>query len=148
MFKYRSFHSFDSPVNNGYYRYVKSGFNEYGDEVSHWTLPDYAKYSKPRVRNDKPEEKTIKWFAKYIKKFEQKGVKVVNMPPVCLESYCERVHNNSVDSAMLQIGYPYVVEPKFMAVDDSCWYNCGYHINKHGVDQNTQKIIAILKQLK
>ena len=122
------------------YRYVADGFNEYGDEESHWYLEsDNPKIDENKVENNgQIDPGFVNWLQKTLKRFEEKGVIVILLPPVTINS-------ESINDGISHIGYQYVVEPREMVLADSCYYNAVYHVNREGVIQNTSKIISILK---
>ena len=139
--------TFDKPEATEVCDYCKSGFNEFGDEVSHWTLKSHTtKYPKPTPKSSKINPKMVEWLTETINSYEQSGGKVVMLPPVCIKSHLEALSSVAVtDSTLSKIGHPYLATPEFMSVDDSCFFDTGYHVNKAGVDQNTGKIIGILR---
>lgn len=139
--------SFDSPTVNNKFEYVKSGFNEFGDEVSHKAYPS-VKY----VSSGKPNTETVKksfmdWLADIIQRYEQAGANVVMLPPVCIESHFKVSYNDNIEKALGEINHPYITSPESMVLDDSCTFNTGYHMNKEGIRQNTRNIISNLKRL-
>lgn len=139
--------SFDSPTVNTKYAYVKSGFNEYGDEISHIKFPNikYISSGKPDTR--KVNNIFMNWLAKTIRQYEQVGAKVVMLPPVCIESHFKVSYNDNIERALININHPYLTNPESMVLHDSCAFNTGYHMNKEGVRQNTRNIIKNLKRL-
>ena len=129
------------------YRYVADGFNEYGDEESHWYLEsDNPKIDKNRVENiGLIDTDFVNWLQRLLKRFESKGVRIILIPPVTIDSYFGSVYSESINDCISGIGYQYAVDPREMVLADSCYYNAVYHVNREGVMQNTNKIISILK---
>ena len=140
--------SFDKPSVNSNFAYVKSGFNEFGDEVSHLNYP-IMKYT-PSNKLNKSEVRSdfVEWLKETIHIYEKKGAKVIMLPPVCINSHFKSSYNDNIEKALININYPYVTKPSQMALDDSCVFNTGYHVNSYGVRQNTNKIINTLKLLR
>lgn len=140
--------SLDSPTENAKFAYIASGFNKYGDEISHLNYPD-EKY-KPTKKNNEKEIKVefMNWLNETIERYEQAGATVVMLPPVCIQSYFHAQYNHHIEDALKAINHPYVVSPSSMALDDSYMFNTGYHINREGRQQNTQNIIRSLYFLK
>ena len=147
LIKYPIKKTFNSPVATTKYEYLKSGFNEYGDEESHWNLPkqdgNVSKKETRDINNDFMEYLVI-----MINKYEAKGAKILLLPPVCPIASYKASHNDNIDKALISIGYPYIYEPSKMALSDTCSFNGGYHVDKEGVRQNTQHIIDALRFLK
>lgn len=131
------------------YRYVADGFNEYGDEESHWYLEsDNPKIDENRKDNTgQIDAGFVDWLKRILNRFGAKGVKVIMIPPVTIDSYFESVYSESINGCVSNIGYQYVVDPREMVLADSCYYNAVYHVNREGVTQNTCKIISILKEI-
>ena len=130
----------------GNFRYTASGFNNYGDEVSHLNFPNEQVIVSDKHKNKMVNTDFMKWLADIIHQYEQAGVEVIMLPPVCVESYYNNVYNANIANALEKIGHPYIVEPSYMMLDDSCYFNTGYHINRHGVLQNTSHIIKIMRE--
>ena len=139
--------SFDTPTVNNKFMYVKSGFNEYGDEVSHLSYPSVEYSSSNKTNTKQVHSEFMSWLADAITKYEQAGATVIMLPPVCVESHFKATYNDNVEQALKEINHPYLVSPESMVVDDSCSFNTGYHMNEEGVRQNTTNIITTLKQL-
>ncbi len=60
--------------------YKASGFNEYGDEVLHWTLPSSFISSQP-IKGEFDESFGL-YFVRQLYEIEKKGCKVIIIPPV------------------------------------------------------------------
>lgn len=137
--------SFDSSAINKNFDYSRSGFNEFGDEVSHIHYPNikYVSSGKPSTKG--VDEDFMDWLAKIILQYERLGVKLVMLPPVCIESCFKISYNDNISRALDSIHHPYIVSPWSMVLDDSCTFDTGYHVNKEGIRQNTANIIKSLK---
>lgn len=126
------------------FEYTRRGFNEFGDEVSHFNYPNKFVNSLPkRTRNIDCD--FIGWLKRIIDQYEKSGVKVIILPPICTLSYFELEYDSNIKSSLESIQHPYMVPPLVMTVDDSCMFNSPHHINKDGVYQSTCKLIEILK---
>lgn len=138
--------SFDSPkAEQGKYAYVASGFNDLGDEVSHWSCPNGALKASGKFSRQVDED-FVQWLATTIHKYEEAGAEVIMLPPVCVQSHYENDYNDDIAKALKSIGRPYVVAPSYMVLDDSCYFNTGYHVNRSGVIQNTNHIITVMRE--
>lgn len=148
LLKYPLSGSWNSSEINAKYAYVASGFNEYGDEVSHLNFPSekIAISNKQTKANGAINIDFMKWLADIIHQYEQIGVEVIMLPPVCVKSYYNNVYNANFAKELEKISHPYIVEPSYMVLDDSCYFNTGYHVNNNGVLQNTSHIIKVMRE--
>lgn len=139
--------SLDSPSCNDSYRYVASGFNDLGDEVSHWTLPpgdvELSQPFTPRIIN----ADFMHWLDGTLHACQQRGATVVMLPPICPRQHFGCTYDPAIAHALDSIGYPYAAPPAWLTVPDKCNYNGGYHVNRMGVDIATARIIAMLGKL-
>lgn len=147
VLNYTTTKSFDTPSENDNFAYVKSGFNELGDEVGHFKYPNIVEPPLRKVEDRTVDKDFMVWLADMIQQYEQRGAKVVMLPPVCLTTHFIALYNNNIGEALGSIHHPYIVDPQDMVLDDSCAFNTGYHLNEEGVRQNTSKIIKILRPL-
>lgn len=135
----------DKPVKT--YEYRKSGFNEYGDEVSHWTLKSgNPKISVSKITGDFNED-FYQYFLSVVRSWEQRGVSVIMMPPAIYDKQYDVCHNEiSRLSKRLQAdGHPFKAETSLFAYPDSLMFDTPYHINKKGVDKRTRDVIKALR---
>lgn len=147
VMNYTTTKSFDTPSENENFAYVKSGFNELGDEVGHFKYPNIVEPPLRKVEDRTVDKDFMVWLADMIQQYELRGATVVMLPPVCIATHFIALYNKKVGEALGSIHHPYIVDPKDMVLDDSCAFNTGYHLNEEGVRQNTSKIIKILKPL-
>lgn len=129
------------------FHYAASGFNELGDEVSHWTLPPQAVESSSFMASTAINRDFMAWLKNVISRYEKCGATVVMLPPVCPKSHFDYCYNSYIDHALDSIGRPYAIPPVAMALDDRYAYNGGYHINRDGVTINSRRIISVLRNL-
>lgn len=146
LLSYLSTKSFDKEVSSVTFSYTRSGFNEYGDEVSHLNYPNQPELQKSEGKERIVNEDFIIWLDKMLKRYEDAGVVVLMVPPVCTKSLFEVAYSESIEKALKRINRPYVVNPTYMVLDDSCKFNTGYHVDKNGVKQNTEHLISILNK--
>ena len=134
--------SMDSPPSTNHFTYVASGFNEFGDEVSHLAYPscDYhpTGYSEERAVRDS----FCGWLRRIVAAYREKGVRVVMMPPACTASYFATHYNAHVADALNAIRLPYESDPLAAVLPDSSYFDSGYHFNRQGVELNTERLIA------
>lgn len=144
FFQKTSHGSWDTPVKSATFVYLASGFNKYGDEVSHFDYPN-KKY-KPAGKKKQEDVKAgfIDWLDNEIRRYEQAGAKVVMLPPVCIKSHFLQVYDERINEALTEILHPYIVPPSSMVLDDSYMFDTEYHMNREGCNLNTQNIIRSL----
>lgn len=146
----------NSPINKGKYfntknktpkDYRASGFNEYGDEIQHWTLESRGSGA------IKPIKETFnKQFGNYfIEKVKtlQKVCSVFVIPPI----YVEKAYNKNkkkvheVEEFLREKECPFLVTPETHVLSDENAYDTYYHMNRQGVDKYTSYIIEELRPL-
>lgn len=138
--------SWDSSIINEKFEYVKSGFNEYGDEVSHFKYPDTSVEPLGTIETRNVDNDFMTWLADIIGDYQKAGAIVLMMPPVCPATYFHEAFNKNIEEALHDIHQPYIVSPASMVLDDSCAFNGGYHVNEEGVRQNTAHMIDVLRK--
>ena len=135
--------SLDTPVPKDHFDYTACGFNAYGDEVSHLRFP--GSYAPSSYKETRPiREEFIGWLRSVLHDMEQRGIKLVMLPPACVDSYFKGHYRNAIAQALQAIGYPYAAPPQSMTLPDSLAFDSGYHLNSQGVEKNTKRIIEIL----
>lgn len=145
LLRYPLMKSFDTPTNGASFKYLKSGFNEYGDEVSHLNYPSKKIHTSGEREKRTVNKEFMKWFYDMITKYEQAGASIILIPPVCVKSYFKVSYNDNISKELTAIHHPYIVPPLSMTLDDSCSFDTGWHMNSDGVSQNTANIIKVLK---
>ena len=128
-------------------RYTASGFNEYGDEVAHLTMPGIEIPNE--IKKKRPlDEEFCNYFANKMKEIEQMGCVVIVTPP----AHCENLYNAEIDNIegickkLEELGYPFNTDPHNHTIPDSCAFDTWYHLNRQGVEIYTGKIIEELKK--
>ena len=136
----------DTRASDTKFEYVLNGFNELGDEVSHLNYPSQPCPPAEGRETRQVDGETVQWLQEQLHQYEQAGARILMVPPVNVRSNLVACHNDNIDQALEEIGYPYIVSPEVMAVDDSCYFNTGYHMNRAGVEQNTRRLIFLLRE--
>lgn len=144
LVKYPIRKSWDKPSNGNVF--FKDGFNEYGDEVNHLAFKGIGARATGRREEREVDTDFLMWFDKTVQQYESAGAKVIMMPPVDVETCFKEGYNDKLEVALKSINRWYVVNPKYMVLDDSCSYDGGGHVTKEGVRQNTGHIIEILRK--
>jgi hypothetical protein len=127
--------------------YSRSGFNSYGDLISHLDRPQ------PGVLNDKLKMTYAKYkgidvlnsFSDYAR---SQNIKVIFLYPTYCESEYES--NKTVIDAYAEdfkkdLKIPILNTPADFVYPDSLFYNTVYHLNKRGRELRTRKLIEILQ---
>ena len=133
------------------YLYKKSGFNAVGDEVSHLSLPSDVDmhYFTPSGMEASLDNTYLDEFAAEVRRLENKGIKVLLLPPAIYEAgyNLKTAAIAKVASALSDRGIPFRADTKNFAYPVDMMYNTEYHINKLGVKANTQNILEVLHKL-
>jgi len=138
--------SLDAQNKNEDFVFVKGGFNEFGDEVSHLDYPNQKYIPSGMTFSSDIDPDFMKWLCCTLRLYEKAGAQIIMMPPACIESYFKEKYHHNIKDSLVKRGFPYIVEPSSMVVNDNCMFNSGYHFNSEGVRQNTANIIRILKK--
>lgn len=141
--------TFDTPIpkKEDPYAYCNSGFNKYGDEVSHWYLKTDGE---PRLNdpanNWKYDKEFGEWYFGKLKSISNKATVIIMPPALAHTSFAiQEKYINQIATIYKSEGFPYAANPISMSIPDKDMYNTNYHCNKSGVDLNTSRIIEILK---
>lgn len=125
--------------------YLASNFNQYGDEVKHWTLEN--KYiSHPGPMKAKFNHSFGQYFITELKKLQQR-CSVYMLPPAFCETLLTACQPQikEVSLFLAKKGFPFLTSPEKFAFPEDDMYDTDYHLNKEGVDQRTTLVIKILK---
>lgn len=138
---------FDTLPSKEFYQYLASGFNEYGDEVSHWNL-SAGKVDVPRITVD--EHKTVdedfmNWFTGIIHRYKEKGCQVHIMPEIGTDHSFQR-YFPGIQAALEKNGLELMAAPDALIVDNCYMFNGPGHLNREGVNIITERIINLLKK--
>ena len=136
------------------YMYVASGFNEYGDESSHWHLPYKKGYNTkafPVEILTKKDATISDDYLIYLKdvlaKYAEKGASVILMPEINSESYYQRSECHDIERAMANYGMAFDLRPDDLVFSDSYGYDgwCSNHFNYQGVQAVSEKMVQLIK---
>lgn len=134
-----------------YFVYKKSGFNEFGDEVSHWTLP--SKMIQTTRNTDFTRYDIDKDFTKYylskLCEMQDAGVKVVVLPGMMGASEYEQEKDYITRFLRFwkENGGGFDGNVRDYIVPDDCLQDVCFHMNKKGVDRITMTSIRDLKRI-
>ncbi|MBR1543619.1 MAG: hypothetical protein IJ626_01840 [Muribaculaceae bacterium] len=147
LVKYPFTGNINQDVPSDEFKYRRSGFNRWGDEVSHYELPAGRLQLTGKTEDNKIDPAFMDWLDDCFRQFEQRGAQVIILPPVCCESYFSIVNDPSIAQAMDAIGRPFAAPMKAMVLSDSCSYDYAYHVTREGVRQNSLNIIRAIKPI-
>lgn len=140
--------SFDTPAprKGQPYEYCASGFNKYGDEVSHWYLkPDGILRLNDPANNWKYDNDFGQWYFNNLRSISRKATVIIMPPALAHTSFnIQRKYIYQLASIYKSEGFPYAADPESMSIPDEDMYNTNYHCSKSGVDLNTGRIINVL----
>lgn len=137
---------FDSIQNKESFNYLKSGFNEVGDEVSHFQYEN-LKTNLSTIPNKYIDKEFVIWLKNMLLKYDSAGATVIMLPPVIAYTHFAGAYNERISEVLNDIQHPYIVNPEFMVVPDKFSFNSGYHVDERGATINTLKIIEIIKSV-
>lgn len=129
------------------FEYKRSGFNLNGDEVSHWHYS--SKHITPGNTIREPFNDTFfQNFVGIISDLKKKCT-VLLMPPAIQEETFNNQKNNIIflRCKLQEEGIDYIADPSMFAYSSDCLFDSYYHLNKKGVDLNTDRIISILQSI-
>ncbi len=133
------------------YQYKLDGFNSLGDEVSHWTLPsgvDMHTFVVGAIDNPLDTD-FLQKFVSDLSEAERRGVRVVVLPPAIYDAgyKAKKPFIDSVSAYLMENGMPFQADTELFAYPADMMYNTEYHLNKAGVDANTQNVISALRRV-
>lgn len=148
---------FDTPVATNEFQYALSGFNEYGDEASHWTVPFKKGVTvskphdlvRPKVKTLEPNDDFMNYLKRTVDAYRQKGA-TINLLPEPSSELGNASHNLFlIEKALNDEGLQYCTNPKNMVFSDSYGYSewGGAHFNRQGVTEVSKRIVSVFKGL-
>lgn len=132
------------------FSYSRSGFNEYGDEISHWNLPSDAVMTKEGIGTatfQSLNEKFIRYFIQWAEDLQARGCRVILMPPAVSADFMRIsvTHVEKLASILKSQGHPFAAAPEEFMYPIDYMYNTYYHLNRKGVIANSNQICEALK---
>lgn len=123
--------------------YARDGFNKYGDIMSHWNLefPNHVINEKHTI--NLPSDEVFDFLSNFKKEMDNKGIKVIFVPPPYHVDCFKRNQKNIMKIAKKLEEYhlDYIAPPKRYSFADSLFFDTMYHLTKKGVDKRTQYLI-------
>ncbi len=147
LIKYPVTKSFNTIQSRSHFQYLRSGFNEFGDEICHNQYVLKSVRMKPAPKYDTIDKSFISFLVERRNQLELRGGKVILLPPAMVNSYYDSLFPMQVRDALLNNNLGYVVDPQYLLYHDSCMFDTGYHLNKYGTVQNSQRIVNVLRNV-
>lgn len=142
---------FDTPVSRDYYIWNASGFNEYGDEASHWMLPAGMEVQglgvapPEEVMHVNVDSDFIAWLQEVVATYRSHGARVFIMPEIGTESSYHTRYSPDFDAALSSVGLSFMCAPSEMTVSDEYAYNSPQHLNREGAAEISSRLIHFIK---
>ncbi|WNZ43980.1 hypothetical protein Q2T42_19290 [Leptolyngbya boryana CZ1] len=131
--------------------YTRAGFNQYGDTVAHYPLPDdtnklagegrYYRFESERI------QRTIRAMNQFYEFCRSQGAQVFFVYPPLMP----RVLNmNQAEIAKIEtelthsLRFPILGKPEEFAYSDTDYFDTRYHLNQRGVQQRTEDLVRYL----
>ena len=125
--------------------YKRESFNEYGDEVMHWTWENQyiANPADTSQVNSKISKKALSLVADFKNFTEKQGAAFYIIPPAFRYSNSLNSRNliKNIEDQLSEKGINFAITPENCNIADSLFFNTAYHLNKQGVDIYTEMIL-------
>lgn len=123
------------------FKYLKSGFDERGDEVSHRVKPTDKDMTNYHCSPSFTE------FISLVHDMECRGIRVLLLPPAILDTElaADRPMIDTLVRRFRSVGIPYQAPLNTFAYPAKYLYNSSYHLNADGVVRNTHNVLTALK---
>jgi len=128
--------------------YLRNSFNEYGDVVAHYDLENQNFI--PNVYCNNLNKETFLFLNEFNERIKQKGGEILFFYPAYNKKAYE-LNSSYITNANNQLKSTLDIE--FMSpeidgiMDDSCFFNTEYHLNKTGVEIRSQQFIEQFRKL-
>ena len=130
--------------------YVRSGFNHFGDVVSHLESPR-AKELRSRVKEDYRYWEGIPMLNNFYAEVSAREVQVYYLFPCYAKSEFE-VNSEAIyllaKDLAADLDFEIINSVSDFVFEDSLFFDTVYHLNKKGRDQRTKKLIEIIRKSK
>lgn len=135
------------PPKNTPRAYKASNFNEYGDEVNHWTLSSIP-IATPTKFKDGLNVAMCNYFIDRLKELQMR-CNVIVVPPAYRQAAFDINKKNvqEVTEFLNREGFPFAISPQESVFLDEYIYDSDNHLNKKGVDRRTTLLIKYLKNV-
>lgn len=127
--------------------YTRAGFNQYGDTVAHYPLPDdtkklagegrYYQFESERI------QRTIQAMNQFYEFCRSQGAQVFFIYPPLMPRVLDmnQAEIAKIETALTQaLQFPILGNPKELAYSDTDYFDTRYHLNQRGVRQRTEDL--------
>lgn len=138
---------YDTPCDTSQFNYSATGFDEYGDEVSHLRFSNDFVYH--RVLETRPFNiRFARWLVQELTRLSD-NVIIVNLPPATIVSAVQDKMSTIrlVEHSFSGTPFRYALRPMDMAVPDSMAFNTIYHLDAAGRRLNTERIVRAVRRV-
>ena len=128
--------------------YRLSAFNTHGDVVAHWGQPK-ENYMHHKIQSeDKFSEAYFSYLTDKVKQMQDRGVKVIIVPPVIEKTSFEIQSKNvkRIEESYKKHNLYQECPSEIFAFADSLTYNTPYHFGKQGADKRTLLLVPIIRK--
>ncbi len=128
--------------------FIRNGFNQYGDLVSHYNNPPIRPLPLALLSENTSLQAPIADMNAFYKTMRAKGVSVVFVYPTYSNSSFKHHHkiiNKLEKEYQTYAQFPILGKPSDGVFDDSLYHDMAYHLTQKGGDLRTQKLIQLLK---
>lgn len=147
---------FDPKQENLEFRYIASGFNEHGDEFSHWIIPSRNNKKDLEAEEDassnhiEVDESFLVYLKNAIEIYEKKGADVLLMPEISSHKSYVEFNPVQIKEMMKRHGLEFFTTPKNLEFHDSCSFDIwgDAHLSRNGVTLASKRIVALLRNQK
>ncbi len=146
---------FDPSDSSQVFQFKASGFNEYGDEVSHWTIPSALDKDQISPNTETSTPKNIKvnncfliFLKNSIEEYKRKGAYVMLMPEISSHKKYLEYNPIYIQEIMKKHNLFFLTNPKHLEFHDSCSYDewGGAHLSRLGVTIASKRIVALMRE--
>lgn len=127
--------------------YVKSSFNEFGDEEAHRdTIPVARIFKEPAYDKHLKKDSYGTSFLHCLQNISDKGATIVIIPSPMRRGAYNKILGTEVTTFLNENNYSFLVPHEEHLFPDSLMYDTDYHLSGEGVNIFTKKLIKELKQ--
>lgn len=126
---------------------LPTNFNEFGDEVKHWSIDNKFKSNPGVILNNFDKDFGV-YFINKLNELQTKCT-VIMIPPACCDVAMKKWDKQvkEVEEYLEDNGNPFIIDPDSCSFGEEYMYDSDYHLNKKGVDIRTSLVIEALKQV-
>ena len=134
------------------FQYLKSGFDERGDEVSHRFKPlkcQMTAHDIPSLSFNGLNEEYICEFIAEVNGLKRRGVRVIILPPAIADGALATADKSLTETLVQRFrnaGMPFQAPLTTFAYPIKYLYDTHYHLNAEGIKVNTRNVLDVLSK--